>query len=174
MPIHLIWGDDQAAIERTLNKLIKQIIDPSWGTINISQLNGSDITSANQALEEVRTPPFGSGGRVVLLKNSPFCNGCSNELAVRFEKTLELIPENSHLILCNSNKPDGRLKTTKVIQKLIKEKKAIESHYLLPAIWDERGQKQLIERTAQDLGLNIDEEAITAPDNEIASVFTNI
>ena len=34
-----------------------------------------------RALEEVQSAPLGSGGRVVLVRRSPFCNGCSIELA---------------------------------------------------------------------------------------------
>ena len=36
-----------------------------------------------------------------------------------FNKILEVIPENTHLILSHSSKPDGRLKSTKALQKLI-------------------------------------------------------
>ena len=155
MPIHLIWGDDYASTESEIESLIKKIIDPAWISINCTRLNGSDPDQATQALEEVRTPPFGTGGRVVLVKSSPFCNGCSTELAKCFEEILEAIPNNTHLILNNQNKPDGRLKTTKALKSLIKKQKAYEKSYLLPAIWDDAGQKLLVERTAEMLGLEL-------------------
>ena len=74
MPIHLIWGDDLAATEREIDNLIKRVIDPPWSSINLSRLDGTDSIQASKALEEARTPPFGGGGRVIILKNSPFCN----------------------------------------------------------------------------------------------------
>mgnify|MGYP001399308084 CR=1 FL=1 len=160
MPIHLIWGNDNAATDRALEKIIADVIDPAWGEINLSRLNGTEIANANRALEEIRTPPFGSGGRIIILKNSPFCNGCSNDLGESFCTTINLIPSNSFLILCNTNKPDGRLKTTKSIQKLIKEKKALEKSFILPAVWDESGQKELVKKACSELGYGIDQDAI--------------
>ena len=159
MPIHLLWGDDLAASDRAIEDLIKQVIDPLWGSINLSRLDGADNFQANQALEEVRTPPFGTGARLVLLKHSPFCNGCSNDLAKSFEDVLELIPSNTHLVLSNSIKPDGRLRTTKALQALIKKKQAIEKSFVLPAVWDEAGQRKLVEQTANELGLTLHAEA---------------
>jgi DNA polymerase-3 subunit delta len=63
-------------------------------------------------------------------------------------------------VLISQNKPDGRLKTTKLINELIKKKKAFEKKFILPAIWDEIGQKQLIQRTANEMNIEIEEKAI--------------
>ena len=162
MPIHLIWGDDAAALEHAIESLISEVIDPAWSSINLSRLDGADSGQATQALEEARTPPFGGGDRIVLLQRSPFCNACPSELSDRFENTLELIPATSHLVLCNPNKPDGRLRTTKALQKLVKLKQAHEKSFALPAIWDGAGQRELVERTSRDLGLQLEPEATTA------------
>ncbi len=159
MPIHLIWGDDSAASERAIDLLITEIIDPTWLSINLSRLDGADLPQASKALEEVRTPPFGNGGRVVLVKRSPFCNGCPNELVAIFEDVLELIPEQTHLILTHPNKPDGRLKTTKALQRLIASNQATERKFVLPPIWDGAGQRALVERMAKELGLKLERDA---------------
>ncbi len=159
MPIHLIWGDDAAASEEEIERLINEVIDPAWNSINCSRLNGDDSTQAKQALEAIRTPPFGNGGRLIVLKKSPFCNNCPQDLAHFFELTLDLIPNNNHLVLNNLNKPDGRLKTTKAIQKLIHSKQANEKSFILPAVWDEIGQIRLVKRTAQGLNIEIEEKA---------------
>ncbi len=161
MPIHLIWGDDSAGKENYINNLIKTCVDPCWISINLSRLEGSDPNQALQALEEARTPPFGSTSKVILLNNSPFCNGCSNQLSSLFEEAIELIPKNTHFILNSSKKPDGRLKTTKEIQKNIKSKQCIEKSFMLPAIWDTKGQYELVKRISKELNLRIDSEAIT-------------
>ena len=160
MPIHLIWGDDSGARDRAIENLIKKIIDPTWISMNLSRVDGSDSSQINKVLDEVRTPPFGNGGRVVLVQKSPFCNNCPNEIANKFEGIIELIPKQTHLILSNSSKPDGRLKTTKRLKKLTTQKQVLEKSFLLPAIWDEAGQRDLVERTAEELGLSIEEEAI--------------
>ena len=67
MPIQLFWGDDSAALERAVQALIVKAVDPSWASVNVSRLDGSEAGQARQALEEARTPPFGAGSRVVLL-----------------------------------------------------------------------------------------------------------
>ena len=162
MPIHLLWGDDAAARDRAIDALIGQVVDPSWSSLNLSRLDGADAGQALQALEEARTPPFATGERLVLLQRSPFCNACPSELADRFEAALELIPDTSHLVLVNPAKPDGRLRTTKTLQKRIKSGLDQEQSFPLPAAWDGNGQRQLVQRTAEALGLQVDPDAIDA------------
>jgi DNA polymerase III subunit delta len=156
MPIHLLWGDDEAARSRAVDTLINQLTDPAWQSINLSRLDGSDASQAAQALEEARTPPFGGGDRVVVLQRSPFCNQCPAELAEQLEATLPLIPGNCHLLLVNAGKPDARLRTTKAMQKLVKAGEAKEQCFQLPAIWDGAGQIELVQRTARELGLTLE------------------
>ena len=161
MPIHLIWGDDSAAIDREIESLIEKIIDKNWSAINYSRFDGNDTNQNYQALEEIRTPAFGSGGRVIVIRNNTICNGCSSELSKLFETTINLIPNNSYLILHNQNKPDGRLKTTKILFKLIKEKKATEKYCKLPAPWDQAGQEAIIKSIGENYNLKINDKAMS-------------
>ena len=169
MPIHLYWGDDEAARTRAVEALIAERTDPAWQSINLSRLDGSDAVQAGQALEEARTPPFGSGDRVVLLQRSPFCSQCPTELAQQLEANLELIPDNCHLLLVSPGKPDARLRTTKALQKLVKAGDATEKSFTLPAIWDGAGQVELVQRTALDLGLKLEPAAAEALSDAIGS-----
>ena len=162
MPIHLIWGDDAAARDRAIQGLIDTLVDPSWSSLNLSRLDGAEAGQAAQALDEARTPPFAAGDRLVLLQRSPFCNACPAELADRFEAALSLIPDTSHLVLVNPAKPDGRLRTTKALQKRIKQGLDHEQAFPLPAVWDGAGQRQLVQRTAEALGLVLDADAVDA------------
>jgi DNA polymerase-3 subunit delta len=162
MPIHLLWGDDEAARGRRVEALITELVDPAWAAINLSRLDGQDSAQAGRALEEARTPPFGGGARLVLLQRSPFCNQCPAELAEPFEATLPLLPPDCHLVLVNAAKPDGRLRTTKALQKLVKAGEAEEQAFQLPAIWDGAGQVELVHRTARELGLQLEPGAAEA------------
>jgi DNA polymerase-3 subunit delta len=137
-------------------------VDPAWAAINLSRLDGNDPEQAARALEEARTPPFGAGARVVVLQRSPFCNQCPAELADQLEAALELIPASCHLLLINPAKPDGRLRTTKVLQKLVKAGQASERSFPLPAVWDAAGQVELVTRTAAELGLSLEPAAAEA------------
>ena len=169
MPIHLYWGDDEAARTRAVEALIAERTDPAWQSINLSRLDGSDAVQAGQAMEEARTPPFGGGDRVVLLQRSPFCSQCPTELAQQLEANLELIPDNCHLLLVSPGKPDARLRTTKALQKLVKAGDATEKSFTLPAIWDGAGQVELVQRTALDLRLKLEPAAAEALSDAIGS-----
>ena len=169
MPIHLYWGDDEAARNRAVEALIDTRLDPTWAAINLSRLDGNDPVQAAQALEEARTPPFGSGARVVVLQRSPFCNQCPAELAAQLDANLALINPDCHLLLVSSGKPDARLRTTKALQQLVKEGRASEQSFALPPIWDGAGQVQLVTRTATDLGLTLEPAAAEALAEAIGS-----
>jgi len=169
MPIQLFWGDDEAARNRAVEALINQLVDPAWATINLSRLDGNDPAQAARALEEARTPPFGSGARVVVLQRSPFCSQCPAELAEQLEATLELVSESCHLLLVSPAKPDARLRTTKALKKVAEERS-----FLLPAIWDGGGQVELVMRTAHALGLKLEPAAAEALADTIGSDSTRL
>ena len=169
MPIHLLWGDDEAARTRAVDNLVSERTDPAWQSINLARLDGNDSTQASQALEEARTPPFGGGDRVVVLQRSPFCNQCPAELAEQLEAALPLIPASCHLVLVSSGKPDARLRTTKALQKLVKAGEAREQSFQLPAVWDGAGQIELVQRTARELGLQLEPSAAEALSEAIGS-----
>jgi DNA polymerase-3 subunit delta len=169
MPIHLLWGDDEAARSRAVEALLAERTDPAWQSINLARLDGNDAAQASQALEEARTPPFGGGDRVVVLQRSPFCNQCPAELAEQLEAALPLVPANCHLVLVSSGKPDARLRTTKALQKLVKAGDAREQSFQLPAVWDGAGQIELVQRTARELGLQLEPAAAEALSDAIGS-----
>ena len=169
MPIHLLWGDDEAARTRAVDNLVSERTDPAWQSINLARLDGDDSAQATQALEEARTPPFGGGDRVVVLQRSPFCNQCPAELAEQLEAALPLIPASCHLVLVSSGKPDARLRTTKALQKLVKAGEAREQSFQLPAVWDGAGQIELVQRTARELGLQLEPSAAEALSEAIGS-----
>ncbi len=161
MPIHLIWGDDYEASNREIEEIIQKFIDPVWKSFNHSQIDGNDPNQNFRALEEIQSAPLGNGGRIVLVRRSPFCNGCSVELAKKLEQSIKLIPDNTHLILNNSNKPDKRLKTTKLIQKSIESNPiSNEKSFILPLPWDINGQRNLVRNIANRLNLKMNHETI--------------
>ncbi len=169
MPIHLLWGDDEAARNRAIESLVQKLVDPVWATINLSRLDGNDPAQAAQALEEARTPPFGGGARVVLLQRSPFCNACPAELAAQLEASLPLIAPDCHLLLCSATKPDARLRTTKALRQV-----AEEQSFALPAVWDGEGLLELVQRTASALGLRLEPDAAEALADAIGSDSTRL
>ncbi|MCP9859709.1 MULTISPECIES: DNA polymerase III subunit delta [unclassified Cyanobium] len=164
MPIHLYWGDDEAARQRALAAQIEALVDPAWATINLSRLDGGDPGQAAQALEEARTAPFGAGARVVVLQRSPFCQACPAELAAQLEAALELIPADGHLFLVSEGKPDARLRTTKRLRAVAEERS-----FTLPPIWDGAGQIERVESAARERGLALAPAAAEALAEAIGS-----
>ncbi|MFM7312856.1 MAG: DNA polymerase III subunit delta [Cyanobium sp.] len=169
MPIHLLWGDDEAARNRAVDALLDRLVDPAWATINVTRLDGNDPAQAAQSLEEARTPPFGGGARVVVLQRSPFCSACPAELASQLESCLPLIGPDGHLVLCSAARPDARLRTTKILRQM-----AEEQSFVLPAVWDGDGLLSLVSRTAAELGLELEEAAAKALADAIGSDSTRL
>jgi len=161
MPIYLIWGDDYEASNREIEEIIEKIIDPVWKSFNYSQIDGNDPKQNFRALEEVQSSPLGAGGRVVIVRRSPFCNSCPIDLSSKLEQSIKLIPDNTYLILHNSNKPDKRLRTTKMIQKNIESNPlSKEKSFTLPLPWDIHGQRNLVKDIANRLNLKMNHATI--------------
>ncbi|TGG94815.1 MAG: DNA polymerase III subunit delta [Aphanocapsa feldmannii 277cV] len=152
MPVHLYWGDDGLALEQAVEALQRQVVDPAWQSFNLSRVDGSDSMAARAALTDVRMAPFGAGGRLLQVLNSPFCSQCPAALVEALERSLDQIPDNCHLLLTSSNKPDARLKSTR----LLKQRAHVES-FQRPAVWDSGGQRQMVHRVVQAAGLRIDD-----------------
>jgi DNA polymerase-3 subunit delta len=164
MPIHLYWGDDEAARDRAVEQLLETALDPLWAAMNLSRLDGQDGEQARRALEEARTPPLGAGERVVVLQRSPFCAACPPALAAALEACLPAIAARTHLLLVSGGKPDARLRTTKALRAVAEERS-----FPLPPSWDGAGQLELVRRTAQELGLTLEGQAAEALAQAIGS-----
>ena len=159
MPIKIIWGNDQNAQNKFLQKFIDQKVSKEWKELNVTFLNGDDNEQIKKALDEILTPPFGDGSRVVILKNNPIFSAKNEEIRIKFEKLCSNIPHNTFFVLQNTKKPDSRIKATKFIQKLIQKNLAQEHSFSLPDIWDYEGQKKYLENTANSMNLKIDKDA---------------
>lgn len=169
MPVHLYWGDDEAARHRAVEGLVDQLVDQAWASLNLSRLDGNDPQQAAQALEDARSAPFVGGARVVILQRSPFCQACPADLAGRLEQSLPLIPDAVHLVLVSTGKPDARLRTTKALRRIAEERS-----FTLPAVWDGAGQSELVERTAAEMGVRLEPEAAQALAEAIGSDSTRL
>ena len=69
MPIQILWGNDLNAQNTFIQKLIDKEVSEEWREINVTNLNGDNDEQVNKAFDEILTPPFGEGCRIVTLKN---------------------------------------------------------------------------------------------------------
>ncbi len=159
MPIQILWGNDLNAQNTFIQELIEKEVSKEWREINVTNLNGDDDEQVKKAFDEILTPPFGEGYRMVILKNNPIFTTKNEGLTMKFEKIHSNIPTNTYFILQNTKKPDSRLKSTKFLQKLIKNNLVKEKSFTLPAIWDYEGQKRFLEDSANAMNITIDKNS---------------
>ena len=164
MPIHLYWGDDLAALQAAVDTLQHKVLDTTWESFNLQRVDGKDAEAVAAAFIAVRTPPFGAGGRLVHVQNSPLCESCPAELAKELLATLPRIPPDCHLLLTSKGKPDARLKTTKLLQK-----EATVKMFQQPAVWDTSGQRKMVQQAVKTAGLSIEPAAVDALAEAIGS-----
>ncbi|NEP48785.1 MAG: DNA polymerase III subunit delta [Moorea sp. SIO3C2] len=116
MGIYLYWGKDDFAMAQAVDKLRRSLVDPNWASFNYDKISPDQPDAVIQALNQVMTPPFGIGGRLVWLVDTTLCQQCSDNLLAELERTIPVIPKHSVLLLTTPHRPDPRLKSTKLLQ----------------------------------------------------------
>jgi DNA polymerase-3 subunit delta len=115
--IYLFWGADEFRMKKAVVALRDRNLDPDWASFNYHKISPEQPDAVIQALNQAMTPPFGLGKRFVWLADTPLTQRCPEALLKELERTLPTIPDHTVLLLTSSNKPDGRLKSTKLLQK---------------------------------------------------------
>ncbi|MEA5565204.1 DNA polymerase III subunit delta [Anabaena sp. UHCC 0399] len=151
MTIYFYWGEDDFAIEKAVTILRDRILDPLWTSFNYTGFLPDQSDAAIAALNQVMTPPFGAGGRLVWLMNTTVCQQCPENLLAELTRTLPVIPDNSYLLLTTRNKPDERLKSTKLIKKYAAE---FREFPLIPP-WKTELLIQAVNQAAQIVGVKL-------------------
>ncbi|MFE4105299.1 DNA polymerase III subunit delta [Almyronema epifaneia] len=155
MPVFLFWGDDDFRLSQAIKTLCDRSLDPQWHSFNYDKLSAEQTESLIQGLNQAVTPPFGSGKRVVWLQNAAIFQRCSEALLQELSRTLPAVPEASILLFTSAQKPDGRLKSTKLLQKHGK----IQEFSAIPPWKTELLQQQVLQ-TAEQAGLTLTPEAV--------------
>ncbi|MGL5836099.1 MAG: DNA polymerase III subunit delta [Waterburya sp.] len=156
MPVYLYWGEDDFAIAQAVEKLQTKILDPNWLQFNYHQLSGDRPEMVIEALNQVMTPVFGLGERLVWLVETNLCQQkpSANTLE-ELERTLKVIPTTAHLLLTTSKKPDGRLGSTKLLSK-----HAVVKDFSLIPPWKTDLITAQVKRVAQEKQLKLTPKAI--------------
>ena len=117
MPIHIYWGEDDFAMEKAIAFLRDEILDANWTSFNYTTFPPDYKNAAIEALNQAMTPAFGAGGRLVWLMNANITTLSDENVLSELQRTLSVIPDNSYLLITSPNKPDERLKSTKLLKK---------------------------------------------------------
>lgn len=100
------------------------------------------------------TPVFGMGERLVWFINPSIFQECSEEIFSQLQQTLPAIPENSHLVLTSSKKPDCRLKSIKLLEKYAEIKE-----FSLISPWKTDELINQVKRISQEIGVQLTPKA---------------
>jgi len=117
MPVYFFWGEDDFQLNAAIAQLRDRALDPAWVSFNYDKIAGDSTDGPITALNQVMTPPFGAGQRLVWLADTSLGQRCPETLLQEFERTLPKLPDTSLLLLSSRQKPDGRAKFTKLLQK---------------------------------------------------------
>lgn len=156
MPVYLYWGEDDFAIAQAVAKLQSKVLDPNWLQFNYHQLPGDRPEMTIQGLNQVMTPVFGLGERLVWLVDTNLCQHKPNaDILHELERTLKVLPETSHLLLTSTKKPDGRLASTKLLRKY-----ALVKDFSLIPPWKTDLIAAQVQQVAQTVKLKLTPKAI--------------
>ncbi len=155
MTIILYWGDDDFAIAKAVTAIQQSSLDPAWASFNYEKIAPERDDAVITALNQAMTPPFGMGKRLVWLADTTVMQSCPEELLAELERTLPQIPATTMLLLTSKTKPDGRLKSTKTIQKYAN----VQEFSLIPP-WKTEELSQRVQIVAKELGLKLTKDAV--------------
>lgn len=156
MPVFVFWGEDDYSMQRAIADLRDRTLDPNWASFNYEKIPPEHDDGVIQALNQAMTPPFGMGQRLVWLANTTLCQRCPEDLLAELERTLPAIPEETVLLLTMANKPDGRIRSTKLLQKHAE----IREFGSIPP-WKTDLLEKRVKQVAQEVGVKLSPKAVT-------------
>ena len=157
MPAYLYWGEDDFRIAQAVEKL-QRVLDPNWLQFNYHKLPSDRPETIIEGLNQVMTPVFGMGERLVWLVDTDLTQQKpSADVLEELERTLKIIPQTSHLLFTTSKKPDGRLSSTKLLRKYCE----VKDFSLIPP-WKSDLITAQVKETAQTMELKLTDKAIAS------------
>ncbi len=147
MPVYLFWGEDGYRRDQAAIQLRERVVAPAWSDFNFQRF-GTDALI--DALNLAVTLPFGSGGRLVVVEEAQVFSQCPEGVATELARTLSCIPPTNHLLFTLTSKPDGRLKSSKLVSKLAEVRE-----FSLIAPWQEAKLKAQVSEMAEAHGLRL-------------------
>jgi DNA polymerase-3 subunit delta len=155
MPIYFYWGEDEFTLQKAVTSLRDRILDPQWSSFNYSQLAPEQPNAVIEALDRAMTPPFGSGSRLIWLVNTTICQHCGEDVLTELKRTLPVVPDTSVLLLTSRSKPDGRLKSTQLLQNY-----ASFEEFSLISPWETKQLLQQVQKAAASVGVKLTQRSV--------------
>ena len=150
MAIYFFWGADEFRLQKAVMALRDRTLDPNWASFNYDRIDPDASDAPMQALNQAMTPPFGMGQRLVWLADTTIGQRCPDDVMKEMARTLPLVPASTVLLLTSGNKPDGRLKSTKLLKKY-----ADIREFATIAPWQTDQLIAQVKRVAQEMNLRL-------------------
>ncbi|ELR98720.1 DNA polymerase III subunit delta [Gloeocapsa sp. PCC 73106] len=154
MPIYFFWGDDDFALLQAVEQIKQKAVDPNWLSFNYDKIFGEQDEAIIAGLDQAMSAVFDTGERLIWLVETTVGQQCSQRLLSELERTIPQILATSHLVLSTSKKPDGRLKSTKLLQKY-----ATFREFSLISPWQSAEILQKVKEAAQEKGVKLTAKA---------------
>ncbi len=129
-------------------------LDSDWASFNYDRIDPDAANGPMQALNQAMTTPFGFGKRFIWLADTSLGQRCPEEIMTEMARTLPLVPETSVLLFTSANKPDGRLKSTKLLKT-----HAEFREFATLAPWQTDQIVDQVKRAAQEMNLRLKPQA---------------
>lgn len=152
---YLWWGEDDFALQQAVQELRDRSVDPLWASFNAEKITPDHPDGLSHALNQAMTPPFGAGKRFVWLADTSITQQCSEDSLSQLQRTISALPDTTVLLLTSRQKPDGRLKSTKLLQSHAQ----VQEFALIPP-WKTELIQQKILQTAQRMGIQLTVDAV--------------
>lgn len=150
MPIYFFWGADEFRLKKAVTVLRDRTLNADWASFNYDRIPPEVADGPMQALNQSVTPPFGLGKRFVWLAETTLGQRCPEDVLSEMARTLPIVPETTVLLLTSINKPDGRLKSTKLLKK-----HAEMREFATIAPWQTDQLIAQVKRVAQEMNLRL-------------------
>ncbi len=155
MPIYFFWGNDEFRLKKAVAMLRSSTLNSDWASFNYDRIDPDFANGPIQALNQAMTPPFGFGKRFIWLANTALGQRCPEDVMTEMVRTLPLVPETAVLLLTSAHKPDGRLKSTKLLKTYAEFR---EFSTLAP--WQTDQIIDQVKRAAQEMNLRLKPQAL--------------
>ena len=156
MSIYLYWGEDEFSMARAVDALRQSTLDPNWISFNFDKILPDQSDALFTGLNQAMTPPFGFGNRLVWLVDTTVTQHCPPDLLAELERTIPAIPSATVLLFTARNKPDARLKSTKLLQKCADQ---VREFSLIPP-WKTEDLEKQVRQIATELKVKLTPSAV--------------
>ncbi|MDX1977865.1 MAG: DNA polymerase III subunit delta [Pseudanabaenaceae cyanobacterium bins.68] len=165
MPTYVYWGEDDYQLTRAIAQLCADIdLDPQWLDFNYAKIVAATDQQIIDGFSVALTTPFGNGDRLTWLQQVTIMQKCGEPLLRELEAVCRHLPPSSHLVLSTSQKPDGRIKSTKLLQKAASFKE-----FSPLAAWDKQAIAELIGQVAREVGVDLTEDGLATLGEAVGS-----